>query len=246
MVFGIIGYGRFGKLWADCLKPFGKVLIYDKKSSLTQLKQVTTQAEILFLLVPISALETCCKKISRLLKPQTIVVDACSVKEYPVQIMKKHLSKKQPIIATHPLFGPDSVAKNGLAKQKIVVHPVQNIQIASAKKHYQQLQKILKQMKLQIIYATPQEHDQQMAISQALVHFVGRGLHSLTLKPQEISTPNYESLVTLNSMVNNDTWQLFLDMQNYNQYTQPIRKTFLKSLQKIDNEIQKIQRKNKA
>lgn len=253
LVFGIIGFGRFGKLWAQCLKPFGEVKIYDKhtrtqaavpagKASLSKnfsfvpLREVV-KAELLFLLVPISEIENICKKIAPLLAPHTVVIDACSVKTSPANSMKKRLPTGQPIIATHPLFGPDSVKKFGLKNQKIVVSNIR----ASAKQ-LASFENILKKLKLNIIHATPQEHDLQMAKSQALVHFLGRGLGPLDLGPQDIATPDYNTLLRMNDMVNNDTWQLFYDMQNYNPYTKKIRHTFLKSLQKLDHGITKKQR----
>ena len=127
--FGIIGFGHFGQLWAECLKKFGTVLVYDKKKihgrfgpnvKFVTLQQVTN-VDVLFVLVPISEFEKCCQKISPFLTPKTLVVDACSVKVKPVEIMKRVLPKRQPIIATHPLFGPVAVKKSGLKDQKLVV-----------------------------------------------------------------------------------------------------------------------------
>ncbi|MCC7196800.1 prephenate dehydrogenase [Candidatus Peregrinibacteria bacterium] len=229
--FGIIGYGRFGKLWAKCLKPFGKVFIYKKTDSVKKLQQ-TINADFLFLLVPISQIADVCKQIKKYLSPKTVVVDACSVKEYPVQMMKKYLPKKQPIIATHPLFGPDSVKQFGLKNQRIVVCPV-----SAPKNKFTIFLGVLKKMQLEIIKTTEKHHDEQMAISQALVHFIGRGLEPLLLKKQKISTPNYESLLRLSSMVTNDTFQLFIDMQCYNKHTQKVRKKFVESLQKINSKL---------
>ncbi len=253
--FGIIGFGRFGQLWAECLKPFGEVKIYDKKTPtpapaaknaksvisknfrFVSLKEVAA-VDLLFLLVPISEIENICKKIAPLLNTQTVVIDACSVKTAPARSMKKWLPAGQPIIATHPLFGPDSVKKFGLENQKIVTCSVR-----ATAAQLTSFEKMLKKLKLKIIHATPQQHDLQMAKSQALVHFLGRGLGPLNLGPQPIATPDYNTLLRMNDMVNNDTWQLFYDMQNYNPYTQKIRNTFLKSLQKLDHGITKKQQK---
>jgi prephenate dehydrogenase len=131
---GIIGYGRFGKLWARCLRPFGMIKIFDKKRGLHSSPAVRSgtavrfaplrdvvKADLLFLLVPISQMENICKKIAPLLTGKTVVIDACSVKVEPVKAMKKWLPKRQNIIATHPLFGPDSVKRFGLKNRKIVV-----------------------------------------------------------------------------------------------------------------------------
>lgn len=247
--FGIIGFGRFGKLWAECLKPFGDVKIYDKKlnavlvpgktAALSGTKNLrfaslreVVKSDLLFLLIPISEMESVCKKIAPFLKPQTVIIDACSVKVEPVAAMKKWLPKGQPIIATHPLFGPDSVKRFGLKNQKIVV-----CNVRAAKQRLSSFEKILKKLKLNIIHAAPEQHDEQMARSQALVHFIGRGLTSLNLQEQAIATPDYNTLLRMNDMVQNDTWQLFYDMQNYNPCTKKIRREFIASLQKLNKKL---------
>lgn len=239
ITIGIIGYGRFGKLWASCLTRFGTVFVYDKRglpailprgikaATLSQVVDVT----MLFLLVPISQIESCCKEIAPLLQKHTIVLDACSVKLYPTKFMKKNLPTNQPVIATHPLFGPDS-SKNGVIGKKIVFSPLRASrgQIALCKK-------ILRSLGLIVLHTTPSQHDRAMARSQALVHLIGRSLKPLRLQSQEISTPDYASLLAMQAMVQNDSWQLFLDMQNYNPYTKSIRKKFLQKLMSIEKSL---------
>lgn len=239
--FGIIGYGRFGKLWAKYMSKLGMVFVFDKEEKIigkipnitpTDLRK-TASADIVFLTVPISELEKCCKAIGPFLSPQTLVVDMCSVKTWPVMIMKKYLPKDQPILATHPLFGPDSEKINkGIKGLKIVVCPSKTKNIFNKK-----LMDILKKLRLKIIIASPKKHDQQMANSQALVHFIGRGLARLKLNPQEISTPDYNSLMRINQMVNNDTWQLFFDMQSKNPFANAVRKKLIQNLETLSEAI---------
>lgn len=228
LTFGIIGLGRFGALWARCLGRLGRVVVCGRKSPPALFKKAIA-ADILFLAVPISQMEKCCRQIAPFLGLQTIVADVCSVKEYPAKIMRRVLPDTQPIIATHPLFGPDSVARLGLPGQKIVVS---YLRVSTKQKVL--FESIFKTLKLKIIHATPEEHDRQMARSQALVHFIGRGLQHLNLQPQDISTPDYQFLLRMNDMVNHDTKQLFLDMQSYNRFAKNIRQKFLYDLKKIN------------
>lgn len=242
MKFGIIGYGRFGKLWAQALSPFGEVLVYEKNTqSLPETTAVTMAplaqvalADVIFLLVPISELERSCEQIKPLLHPQRIIVDCCSVKVYPVEVMRRIFAAEQPLLGTHPLFGPDSVKKSGsLADHKIVICPVN-----CTKSQQQQLENLFKQMGLHVYTTTPETHDKEMANSQGLVHFIGRGLEALDLQPQDIATPDFQALLNINTMVVNDTWRLFLDMHQYNPYTQQIRKKFVHQLVKLDKAIE--------
>ncbi|MEI8097126.1 MAG: prephenate dehydrogenase/arogenate dehydrogenase family protein, partial [Candidatus Moraniibacteriota bacterium] len=162
--FGIIGNGRFGKIWSEAIKSHGTVKIFDKKSKTASMKKLkeTLDCDILFLLVPISEMEKICKKISPLLNKKTIVIDACSVKERPAQIMKKWLPEDQPIIASHPLFGPESTKKIGLKGQKIVCSPIR-----ATKNQITTFEILIQKIGLKIIKETPEKHDKEMASSQA-------------------------------------------------------------------------------
>ena len=237
ITFGIIGYGRFGKMWARHMSKYGQIFVYDRKTKTATDRGVITadmsrvlSADIVFLSVPISNLERLCRTISPLLNPKTLVADVCSVKTLPVRVLKNILPQNQPILATHPLFGPDSEKiNNGLGGFKIVV-----CKVSKAGPHGKKLMGIFKKMKLKVIFTSSQEHDRQMAKSQALVHFIGRGLAKLKLKPEEISTPDYDSLVRMNNMVNNDTRQLFFDMQNKNPYAAAVRRKLIRALEELD------------
>ncbi len=242
MQFGIIGFGRFGKLWAQALLPFGEVLVYDThlptQLDNTQLKISTlaevTQADIVFLLVPISEFARGCEQIKPLLNPKSLLVDCCSVKVYPLTIMQQVFSKQQAFIGTHPLFGPDSVKRTGgLAGHKIVLCPVPGTEL-----QVKLLEDLFMQMGLQTFITTAEQHDKDMANSQGLVHFIGRGLAALDLQPQSIATPDFQALLNINNMVVNDTWRLFLDMHQYNAYTKNIRKKFIHQLTKLEQAIE--------
>lgn len=245
--FGVIGYGRFGELWAKTFAGFGEVLVFDNKISpeknipetvngirFAPLAEVA-KTDILFLAVPVGDFEKLCQELLPHLSAKTIVLDTCAVKVYPAKVMSNIFPKTQPCAATHPLFGPDSVARLGLAGCKLVFCP---LNLSDEEKA--ELLNLFAELKLVVIETTPDDHDRQMARSQALVHFFGRALADLSLESQEISTPDYESLLRINSLVNNDTWQLFFDMQTYNPYTPFMRLTLRQSLSDLDEKIRQI------
>lgn len=242
MNFGIVGYGRFGQLWAKSLITYGDVRVYDvnqsKITSESPCKSLTLEevaaTDVLFLTVPISAFDSLCVAVKPYLKPNTIVVDCCSVKLFPVERMMHHFSETQPIIATHPLFGPDSVKRtNGLPGHRIVVCPAR-----CTNEQSKILTDLFDKMGLTTIESTADDHDLQMARSQSLIHFIGRGLEALSLQPQVLSTPDFQSLLNINTMVVNDAWQLFLDMHRYNPHTRIIRENFVQKLIALDRSIE--------
>ena len=59
----------------------------------------------------------------------------------------------------------------------------------------------------------------------------------MELKTQSIETLGYQRLLKILSTVQNDTWELFEDMNKYNKYAENIRETFLESLKNIDLKV---------
>jgi prephenate dehydrogenase len=139
----------------------------------------------------------------------------------------------QQLIATHPLFGPDSISKTGLPGKKIVV-----ANLTANEENTKKLEEIFASMQLHIIHCSPEEHDKQMAKSQALIHFLGRAFARIGLEDQEISTPDYQSFVRINDLVNNDTWQLFFDMQTKNPFAKEVRMELLDALKNLEEKIE--------
>ena len=117
----IIGFGTMGQQFAKALKPYYNILIANRSDksriarklgvSFTQdIKNSVKDADIVLLCVSISAVEKMIKLISPNLKPRSLVLDICSIKEKPMQIMKNRLNCD--FIGTHPLFGEVDTLKN--------------------------------------------------------------------------------------------------------------------------------------
>jgi len=230
----IIGYGRFGKLLAKILKPFGEIfIIHHKELENLNFKQIN-YSDLKYIdwvipCVPISILENILQKINPYLKKGSLIMDVCSVKVYPSQWLKKYISPEVEILASHPMFGPDSI-QQGLENLQIVFCP---LRISEEKLTL--IINIFQKLKLKIITTTPKNHDQQVAKSLALVHFIGRSLGKMNISQQKITTLGFERLLKVNETVNNDTWELFFDMHKFNPYTKKVRQNFISSLEKLNN-----------
>ena len=147
--------------------------------------------------------------------------------------MKKILPETVNILATHPMFGPDSAEKT-LAGQKIVLC---KIRIEDEK--YTKTIGYLKKKELIVIEATPEKHDEEIAKTLLLTHFIGHGLINFGAKDLEIDTEGYKRLMKILDTVQNDTTQLFHDMNKYNKFSKKIRHEFIQSLNKIDGGLEK-------
>ena len=240
MTIGIIGFSRFGQLLAKILKPYGQILVYNRSDKSQDAKNLgveyvslekVCECDWIILAVAISATEMMIKKIAPLVKKGSLVMDVCSVKVLPAKWLQAYLPQEVELLATHPMFGPDS-AKEGTSGLQWVICP---LRIGSGR--LGEVKEVMRGLDVNVIETTPEDHDQQTAISLALVHFIGRGLAEFGFKDQPIKTLGFERLLKVNETVTNDSWQLFLDMQNFNPYTEKIRQKFIKSLKNVDKKI---------
>ncbi len=242
-MIGIIGYGRFGRLMVQYLSPEFDVVVYTRSSSkkddiadaggrLVSLKSVCQQ-KLVVLSVPISAMQATLKQIAPLLKAGSTVIDVCSVKINPTRWMHELLPDRVEILATHPMFGPDSAAKS-LRRQKMVLCPER-----IDPKRYLKIKAWLESKGLILIETSADQHDRQIAVSLALTHFIGRSLSEFGAFQLDIDTEGYKRLLHILEVVSNDTWQLFEDMHTYNPYAGSKRMEFMKSLNKINASLEK-------
>lgn len=242
MKLGIIGFGRLGKLLTRYLAQDADVLVYDPKFDESQLSLEATKlgakaagfeqvcaCPIVIPCVPIGHFEEVIQKMAPHLKAGTLVADVCSVKELPSEIMKKHLGSDIHLLATHPMFGPDS-ARHTVFGRKIVLH-----NLRTPEKLYQNIKGYLESHGLKIVEATPTEHDEQIAKTLVLTHFIGRTLIDFKASPQSIDTKGHRRLMKILDQVENDSIELFLDMNKYNRFAKSVREEFMNSMGKIDH-----------
>jgi len=234
MQIGIIGFGRMGKLLSRYLAPDFEVLVSDTNNDLSEAAELDVraadlsdvlQAPALILAVPMSAMESVLLEISPQLKPGTLVLDICSVKQQPVMLMQKHLPEHVEILATHPMFGPDSAAQT-LYGAKLVLCPVR-----IEEKRYQEIKAYLNKNGLNLIETSPEEHDRQIATSLFLPHLIGRTLIRHGADKLAIDTKGYRRLLKILLTVQNDTWQLFEDMYHLNAYAKTVTENFVNDLE---------------
>ena len=241
-MIGIIGFGRFGGLMSRYLARDYDVTVFDSGGNASEIEKTgavaasferVCQEEIIILPVPISVFKETLEKIKPLIREDALVVDVCSVKAYPVSLMHEILPQGVSILATHPMFGPDSAA-DSLEGRKIVLCK-ERIQ----EERYQKIKSFLDEKGLHTIEATPDEHDRQISVSLALTHFIGRSLSEFGAEPLGIDTEGYKRLLHVLEVVENDTWQLFVDMHHYNPHAQQHRSEMIAAINRVSSKLEK-------
>ena len=232
----IIGFGRFGAMLHSLLSKGFEVDVFDKNSiDNSDVNEVSLedalQNETIFIAVPIRDFENLVKDISKKISSGKTVIDVCSVKVFPKKVMLDNLSNQTDIIATHPLFGPDSLKDSGS------VMTMESVRNTFGRydfwKNYFESQNIL------IEEISAEEHDMMAARSQGLTHFVGRVIDDFGTNQTRIDTEGYKALHKLVNQTCNDTWELFEDIQNFNPFTEKMISELNESFEKISEIIEK-------
>jgi prephenate dehydrogenase len=96
----------------------------------------------------------------------------------------------------------------------------------------------LKELSLEVIEMTPEEHDKQAAYTHAFAFLIGKIGMKMDVRKNQISTKGFEAGVLYNQeAVESDTPELFNDMHNYNKYGGEMRENVGKALSKIEEEL---------
>jgi len=241
-VVSIYGYGRFGKVWADILAENFQVKVFSRSG--IRADEVSSGIEItdeegifdcdaLFFCVAISSLEEVLKKSACYFKKGTLFFDTCSVKVFPVEWMKENLPEGSRIIATHPMFGPDSYL-NSAEKLPIVICNI-NADMETLNSWVSYFTS--KSFRVEVM--TPEKHDEMTASSQGITHYVGRLLDDLDLHSTCIDTLGYKMILEVMEQTCHDSWQLFLDLQRYNPYAKEMRTRLSESIDRVNSALER-------
>jgi prephenate dehydrogenase len=237
----VYGYGRFGKFWADLLKKDFHVKVYSRRGlkpdevsegvEITNLEDLHN-CDAIFYCVAISSFEQVLINSKSFCRKETLFFDTCSVKMEPVRWMKTHLPQGSKIIATHPMFGPDSYSSS----QTKLPMVMSNVSVSDTE--FEEWTSFFAKLNLAIEIMAPETHDEIVAYSQGITHYIGRVLSDLNLQPTSISTLGYSKLLEIIQQTCNDSWQLFIDLQRFNPFTKKMRIDLHQSIEKIYSSLE--------
>jgi prephenate dehydrogenase len=163
---GIIGgTGGMGRWFGDFFKKEGYSVLTSGRKTGIDIPKMVERCQVIIVSVPISATCEVIERVGPHMKRQSLLMDLTSLKAEPVKSMLR--SSVSEVIGIHPLFGP---ATEFIAGQRIVLCPVRT------KKWLDWLRDILTRNGADIIEATPERHDELMAVVQVLNH-----LNSITM-----------------------------------------------------------------
>jgi len=235
---GLIGFGQFGRLVANQLKDRFEILVHDASDFSADAANLgigwgsledAAARQIIVVAVPVVSMHETFSALAPHLQRGALVVDVGSVKMLPSQWMLETLPAYVDIVATHPLFGPQS-ASNGLAGLRLVICPLRGNR-ASA------VVGLAEDLGLTATVTTPEEHDLEMAYVQALTHLIGRTLVNLNVPDELLKTQSYQHLLDLCGLLRDDSFGLFSAIQTLNPFAAEIADSFIEQAQELLRQV---------
>jgi prephenate dehydrogenase len=236
---GLIGLGAFGRLIAAHLGPLFPIFAFDPAAcepakGVTLTDAATAAAcDLVILAMPVPQLGAAIAAIKPHLRPGAVVLDVCSVKVLPAQIMLAELPETVEIIGTHPMFGPQS-ARGGVKGLKIVICPIRGRGARPLAAY------LRKTFGLEAIIATPEQHDRDAAMVQGLTHLIAKVLVEMEPLPRHMTTASFDLLMRAVEMVRYDAPEVFYAIERLNPFVPDVRRRFFGLAADLAETLEKI------
>ncbi|GGE53774.1 prephenate dehydrogenase [Agaricicola taiwanensis] len=237
---GIIGFGAFGRLMARHLAPHVPVLAHDPAPVFSDTAipgviraslEEAAGCPVVVLACPVDRLAEAVAAIAPHLVPGALVLDVASVKLMPAEIMHAGLPLHVDVIATHPLFGPES-AREGIRGLRIALCPLRGGRRLGLVRAF--LSDVLG---LDVIPTSADEHDRQMAAVQGLTHMIARLLMRLEPLPSRMTTRSFDLMMQAVGMVRHDAPEVFDAIERMNPHAAGVRRQFFGLSAELEREL---------
>jgi len=235
----IFGWGRFGRALGElALAANVGVSAVDPTATiapelLATREEAIQKANIVVLAMPVDAFQSALASLTPLLRPDQLVLDVGSVKMVPSRLLEQALGARVPFCATHPLFGPTSLALGERPLRVIVcanlTHP------DSAKK----ARAFYESIGCEVLEQSAEDHDRAMARTHALTFFLAKGVLDAfgSSPPPEFAPASFQGIARAIEAVRADAGHLFRTLQIDNPYAADSRRAILDALVQVDRAI---------
>jgi prephenate dehydrogenase len=233
---GIVGFGRFGRSLAELMAESGiGVHAYDPFAPVpapfaaASLGALIRASQMVVLAVPVPALEDVVIAASPFLAGHQVVLDVASVKVRPTELFDRHLAGRVPWAATHPLFGPASIARRE-RPLRVVVCP--NHRHPSA---VDAATRLYTRLGCQVRLQEAEAHDREMARTHALGFLIAKAFMDLGIGSEPESVPpSFRGISATIESVREDAGHLFTAILRDNPFSAGARRDFLDALTHLD------------
>jgi prephenate dehydrogenase len=235
----VLGYGRFGRSLCELVQQSGRaVRAFDPQAEVPSplradsIKALVDGAGLIILSVPVSALSAALETIRPHLTRSQLVIDVGSVKVGPTKTLRSALGDEIPWVATHPLFGPTSLAR-AERPLRVVLCPNELHPTATAV-----ARRLYESCGCETLELDPETHDRTMARTHALAFFIAKALID-TGSGEDVpfTPPSYQAIARTIEAVRTDAGHLFLTLHRDNPHAGAARQDLIDALTRLDDEI---------
>ena len=240
MVVALLGFGRFGRALGSLLaeariphRALDPAVAVPEPIRATGLHDLVAGASLVVLAVPVPRTREALESLRPHLSADQVVLDVGSVKVHPSADLESVLGGEIPWVATHPLFGPVSLA---LAERplRVVVCPSPRHPGAAAR-----ASELYRRIGCEVIEQTAEGHDRVMAHTHALTFFVAKGMLDAGAGMEvPFAPPSFQAISRTIETVRSDAGHLFAAIQRENPFAAEARRQLLGALGEIDRALE--------
>lgn len=235
----VLGYGRFGRSLSALLQDAGRrVLAFDPEAEVPEPLRAGSVETLLagsgpvILAVPLSGVREAIHTLRAHLRPEHLVIDVGSVKHGPIRAMTEVLGEGIPWVATHPLFGPASIAR-GDRPLRVVVCPNELHPGAAGEARY-----FYEGIGCRVVEQSAEAHDRVMADTHVLAFFVAKGMLETGVdEAVPFAPPSFQAMAQTIEEVRGDAGHLFFPIEKANPFAAEARERLLDALARIHRQL---------
>ena len=208
--------------------PSGKVAVAERlgvRYAHDKIKEAT-ESDIVLVSVLVEKTLEVIREVAPRMHAGSLIMDVTSVKSGPVRAMKTYAPKGVEVLGTHPMFGPTMPSLRG---QTIILTPVPG----KSEKWLPVIQSLFEADGARIEILEADEHDEIMAVVQALTHFayigIGAALRALDFdveRSRKFMSPVYEIMIDFVGRILDQNPELYAAIQK-NPKAMKVRQTFV-------------------
>lgn len=184
------------------------------------------KSDIVLLSVPIERTVEVIRHVAPHMRPGSLLMDVTSLKSEPMKAMIENAPQGVEVIGTHPMFGPTMPTLKG---QTMILTPA----AGRTDTWLPMIRSLFESDGARIEVLDPEEHDEIMAVVQALTHFayIGIGATLLALdfdveKSRKFMSPVYEIMIDFVGRILDQNPELYASIQK-NPKAMKVRQTFI-------------------
>jgi prephenate dehydrogenase len=234
-----VGFGRFGAALGELLRETGaRVRAFDPRAPIAEAERASSIADLVpgadfvAIAVPVPHIGEAVLAVRPHLLPGQIVFDVGSVKVEPAAAMAALLGRDFPWVATHPMFGPVSLAR-GERPLRAVVCPNALHAEATAK-----VASLFRRIGCEVHEQDADAHDRAMALTHALAFFIAKGMIDVGAPTHLVwAPPSFQAIARTIEAVRGDAGHLFGALHRDNPYAADARRALLDALNAADRNL---------